>query len=390
MRDGAPQLEVRRPARGLDEAVAAPERDGRGQLLAGDDRHLGAVGDRQRLGDQRAGDAVALGGRARRRSAAARRCAASGARSSAPTGRPSRVASSPPPASSAAAMVAGVSPSASAGGSRAGRAANAARTTACTASAASAPTRRTTSVIAGRPGRPAAASSWSSSALTWSWRSSITMWPAPSHSSSVEPRSARAACGCGRSGVILSSVPQMIAVGTCSSRARSRTCRACRTSGRSRRPPRTASPRACRRRTRRTARVRRRRRRTRRWRRAPRECPSLRNRSTVRWPRASAATSRQAIWPPTVEGSSGTTSGAGRGRRRWCAIRPTPTTRSPNSSGCCSASATIVIPPIEWPTSTTGPSGTASSSTRSRSWPSCSMVAWSSVDRPDRPCERWS
>ena len=57
-------------------------------------------------------------------------------------------------------------------------------------------------------------------------------------------------------------------------------------------------------------------------------------------------------------------------------ISATPTTRSPNSSGCCSASAMIVMPPIEWPTSTTGPSGTTSSRTCLRSWPSWSMVAW--------------
>ena len=61
-------------------------------------------------------------------------------------------------------------------------------------------------------------------------------------------------------------------------------------------------------------------------------------------------------------------------------IRPTPTTRSPNSSGCCSASAMIVIPPIEWPTSTTGPSGTTSSRIclgRGRA------ARWS-------PCPRWT
>ena len=71
--------------------------------------------------------------------------------------------------------------------------------------------------------------------------------------------------------------------------------------------------------------------------------------------------------PPTVEGSSGSTTRCGSTPPAVVPIRPTPTTRSPNSSGCSSASATMVMPPIEWPTSTTGPSGTASSSTRSRS-----------------------
>ena len=37
----------------------------------------------------------------------------------------------------------------------------------------------------------------------------------------------------------------------------------------------------------------------------------------------------------------------------------TPYTRSANSSGRCSASAMIVMPPMEWPTSTTGPSPAA-------------------------------
>ena len=39
------------------------------------------------------------------------------------------------------------------------------------------------------------------------------------------------------------------------------------------------------------------------------------------------------------------------------ASRKTPTTRSPNSSGRCRASARMLIPPIECPASTTGPDG---------------------------------
>ena len=49
----------------------------------------------------------------------------------------------------------------------------------------------------------------------------------------------------------------------------------------------------------------------------------------------------------------------------------------------------MLIPPIEWPTSTHGP-GAVSSMTRSRSLPSWSMVALSSLERADRPWERWS
>ena len=42
----------------------------------------------------------------------------------------------------------------------------------------------------------------------------------------------------------------------------------------------------------------------------------------------------------------------------------TPITRGPNSSGCRSASDITAMPPIEWPTSTTGPVGATSASTR--------------------------
>ena len=216
------------------------------------------------------------------------------------------------------------------------------------------------------------------------------MWPAPSHSSSVEPSIIEWSLRLCSIGVSLSRVPQMIAVGTL--------LIACTVSNFSRVPnvgkksattpngvaesisstnstyrAGTASPNA-------SSSVAT----------SATECPSLRNRSTVRWPRASAATSRDANCPPTVEGSSGSTMRWGSTPPAVVPIRPTPTMRSPNSSGCSSASATMVMPPIEWPTSTTGPSGTATSSTRSRSWPSCSMLACSSLDRPDRPWERWS
>ena len=65
-------------------------------------------------------------------------------------------------------------------------------------------------------------------------------------------------------------------------------------------------------------------------------------------------------------------------------------TRSPNSSGCWSASAMIVMPPIEWPTSTSGPVGAVASITAARSRPSWSMVACSAGPGRTAPCPRWS
>ncbi len=67
-------------------------------------------------------------------------------------------------------------------------------------------------------------------------------------------------------------------------------------------------------------------------------------------------------------------------------ISATPMILPPNSSGCWSASAMMVIPPIEWPTSTTGWSpGAVAISTSCRSAPSWSMLTRSGSDRPDRP-----
>ena len=60
----------------------------------------------------------------------------------------------------------------------------------------------------------AAAISWSSAALTWSCRSMITMWPAPSHSTRTEPGSFECSLRLWPIEVSLSSVPQMIVVGT--------------------------------------------------------------------------------------------------------------------------------------------------------------------------------
>ena len=70
--------------------------------------------------------------------------------------------------------------------------------------------------------------------------------------------------------------------------------------------------------------------------------------------------------------------------------RPTPTTRVPNSSGRLAASRMIVIPPMEWPISTTGPGPATSSSTCSRSAASWSSRQCSGAERLERPWDRRS
>src|SRR5215472_14896405 len=51
----------------------------------------------------------------------------------------------------------------------------------------------------------------------------------------------------------------------------------------------------------------------------------------------------------------------------------------------------MVIPPMEWPTRTTGPvPGAAASITALRSAPSCPILPLPSAERPDRPWSRWS
>src|SRR6476661_1015 len=50
----------------------------------------------------------------------------------------------------------------------------------------------------------------------------------------------------------------------------------------------------------------------------------------------------------------------------------------------------MLIPPMECPTSTTGPAGVVASSTSPRSRPVRSMVARVSLVQPERPCPRWS
>ena len=53
-------------------------------------------------------------------------------------------------------------------------------------------------------------------------------------------------------------------------------------------------------------------------------------------------------------------------------------------------SAIVVIPPIEWPTSTSGPSGATAEITEARSSPSWAIEYDEGSPRPDRPWPRWS
>ena len=68
----------------------------------------------------------------------------------------------------------------------------------------------------------------------------------------------------------------------------------------------------------------------------------------------------------------------------------TPATRSLNSFGFRSASAMIVMPPMECPTSTIGPSGTTERRIASRSAPSWAIVHERALAWPERPWRRWS
>ena len=160
---------------------------------------------------------------------------------------------------------------------------------ASTVGASSGPTRRTRWSSRGPTGsRRAAASSWSSSALTSSCRSMITMCPAPSHSSSVEPAMWACSLRLWPIEVSLSAVPQMIAVGTTDERLdglelveRGEVREELRDHLERRRREH------LRRRTRRTTRARRRRTPARRWRPWPPSGRSGAARRRCRWPRAS-------------------------------------------------------------------------------------------------------
>ena len=57
--------------------------------------------------------------------------------------------------------------------------------------------------------------------------------------------------------------------------------------------------------------------------------------------------------------------------------RPTPSTRSRTISGCRTAYPITVMPPIEWPITTTGPVGAVAEMTVSRSRASWSIVEFS-------------
>ncbi len=210
----------------------------------------------------------------------------------------------------------------------------------------------------------AAAISWSRAALTRSCRSRITMWPAPSHSTRSESGMLR---------VQLAAVPDRgeLVLGAADDRGRHRLQRLDRVELVERAEVREELRDHLERRRRQhlvdeldvALPARRRRRRTGRSPPIATYLPTRRRPSTCRWPRARVATSRVASWPPMPSGSSGRRIRCGSSPPAVVEIRPTPTTRSPNSSGCCSASAMIDMPPIEWPTRTTGPSGTTSSMT---------------------------
>ena len=66
-----------------------------------------------------------------------------------------------------------------------------------------------------------------------------------------------------------------------------------------------------------------------------------------------------------------------------------PTTRS-KTSGRCSASAIIVIPPMECPASTSGPSGASVSISIAQSRARLSIVQAARVTGADSPWPRWS
>ena len=217
------------------------------------------------------------------------------------------------------------------------------------------------------------------------------MWPAPSHSSSVEPSISSCSLRLCSIGVSLSLVPQMIATGTL--------LIACTVSNLSSVPKvgkksattpngvaesisstnstylaGTASPNA-------SSSVAT----------SATERPILRNRSTVRCPRASAATSRAGELAADGRGQQRhARCGAGRCRRPWSPTRPTPTTRSPNSSGCSSASATIGHAAHRVPDEHDRTVGHGLVEHAQQVLAELLDGGVVLVERPDRPCERWS
>lgn len=118
--------------------------------------------------------------------------------------------------------------------------------------------------------------------------------------------------------------------------------------------------------------------------------PAFRLRSTTSGIRARAATVGVASARASMPTLPGNTIGTWSSPPALVEHSPTPITRSPNSSGCCSARAMIVMPPIECPIRITGPVGANRSTIPYRSAPSWSMLMFSFGDRPERPCERWS
>src|SRR5439155_5846146 len=96
---------------------------------------------------------------------------------------------------------------------------------------------------------------------------------------------------------------------------------------------------------------------------------------------ALASARRRDRMPPTAPRSSSAAA---------VSANTVPTTRFPNSSGWASANARMAMPPMLWPTSTAGPSGTVASSTAFRS-PPIACRGWSPPSAaPLRPCPLWS
>ncbi len=113
-----------------------------------------------------------------------------------------------------------------------------------------------------------------------------------------------------------------------------------------------------------------------------------------RLPRSTTSAIRPLEAPVIIDGMAARTAGRTRAGSQVTGsmvpaaveISTVPMTLLPNSSGCWSASAMMVMPPIEWPTSTTGVSpGAVASITSCRSAPSWSIVTRLGSERPDLP-----
>ena len=71
-------------------------------------------------------------------------------------------------------------------------------------------------------------------------------------------------------------------------------------------------------------------------------------------------------------------------------MAPKATTRSRTRSGCVAPSAIVVMPPMEWPTSASGPSGATASMTALEVLAELGDRVGRPGAAPDRPWPRWS